>query len=147
MLLLRKLKTFFTISGRIKWLLFKAVFISAIVRITLYFLPFKIILNWLGNINIESDNSPHSQSLHKRKEIKTAIAVCDKYVFWKTGCYTQAVTCKLLLKQNNLPSTVYIGFYKDEQGKYIGHAWLRSYDTILTGNGEIDRFTVQSFFT
>ena len=110
-------------------------------------MPFKLVLKWLGKINTESDNYAHLQSLIIRKEIKTAVTLCDKYVFWKTECYTQALTGKLLLKKYHLPSTIYIGFYKDEQGSYKGHAWLRSYDMIVTGNKEINKFIVQSFFT
>ncbi|MBA3674350.1 MAG: lasso peptide biosynthesis B2 protein [Chitinophagaceae bacterium] len=135
------------LSGRVKWLLLKAIFISAFVKIALSFFSFKIILNWLGKIKVESDTGAHPLSLTIRKEIKTAVMLCDKYVFWKTECYTRALTAKLLLKPYHLPSTVYIGFYKDEAGEYNGHAWLRSYDMILTGNKEIEKYTVQSFFT
>jgi hypothetical protein len=143
----KKLKTFSSLSGRIKWLLFKAIIISAIVKITLVFRPFKKVLNWLGKINIESDKTSNPESIIIRTDIKTTMMLCNKYTFWKTECYTQALTCKLLLKKYNLPSTLYIGFYKDEVGNYKGHAWLRSYDMILVGGSELDMFTVQSFFT
>jgi hypothetical protein len=131
----------------VRWLLFKAIFISAIVKITLSFLPFKYVLKWLGKINVESEVASHIQSVSIRKDIQIAIAICGRYVFWKTECYTQALTAKLLLNQYHLPSTVYIGFYKDEAGEYKGHAWLRSYDIIITGGKKIDKYIVQSFFT
>jgi len=144
--LFRKLKSFFLLSSRVKWLLFKAILISGVVRLTLSFLSFKIILKWLGKINVESESLPHPPSLNIRKDIQRAIALCDKYVFWKTECYTQSLTCKLLLKKYHLSSTVYIGFYKDEHGNYKGHAWLRSYDMVITGGTDIDKYIVQTFF-
>lgn len=147
MLRFKKLKTFTSLSSRVKWLLLKAIIISGIVKITLVFRPFNKVLNWLGKINMESDISPHPESLILRTDVKTAIGLCDKYTLWKTECYTRALTCKLLLKHFNLPSTIYIGFYKDEKGNYNGHAWLRSYDMILTGASEKDKFVVQSYFS
>jgi hypothetical protein len=143
----KKLKTFISLSGRVKWLLIKAIFISAIVKITLLFRPFIKVLNWLGKINIESVYTAHPKSLQIRADVKTAIFLCNKYTFWKTECYTQALTAKLLLRKFHLPSTIYIGFYKDENGKYNGHAWLRSYDMIISGGQEMSKFSIQSYFS
>ncbi len=146
-MLSKKFKTFLALSGTTKWLICKAVVISAFVKFALSFLPFKVVLKWLGKINVESDENSNPDSIETRTNIKTAIEICKRYTFWKNKCFTLAVTCKLLLTKYNLPSTVYIGFYKDEAGKYKGHAWLRSYDMILTGDNEINKFTIQSFFS
>lgn len=144
---LKKLKTFFSLSFNTKWLLCKAIILSLIVKIVLVLFPFKIVLNWLGKINVEGEKKADPVSEIIRTEMKTALALCNRYTLWKTECYTLALTGKLLLKQYNLPSTIYIGFYKNEGGTYKGHAWLRSYDIIMTGDKEIEKFTVQSFFT
>ena len=147
MLVLKKLKTFFSLSFNTKWLLCKAIILSLIVKIVLVLFPFKLVLNWLGKINVESEKKADPLSEIIRTEIKTALALCNRYTFWKTECYTLSLTGKLLLKRYSLPSTIYIGFYKNEDGTYKGHAWLRSYDMIMAGDKEIDKFTVQSFFT
>ena len=143
----RKLSTFWQLSRRTKKLFFKAVLISVVVKITLVFLPFKIVLKWLGKLNEESAAEAHPDSSEIRTELKRALAMCEKYTFWKTECYTVAITGKLILKGYNLPSTLYIGFNKNEGRVYKGHAWLRSYDMILTGGNSINQFKVQSFFT
>lgn len=145
--LFKKIETFTSLCYTIKWLFFKAIIFSLIAKITLVFRPFKKVSGWLGKINVESPQGSNPESVRIRTDIKTAMMLSNKYTFWKTECYTQALTCKLLLKKYNLPSTIYIGFYKDEAGKYKGHAWLRSYDMVLTGNKDITKFKVQSFFS
>ncbi len=142
-----KFSTFWQLSTLTKKLFFKAVIISAIVKITLVFFPFKIVLKWLGKQNVESDTAPNSNSAYLRAELKRALTLCERYTFWKTECYTMALTGKLILKSCNLPSTLYIGFRKGEKGTFEGHAWLRSYDTILVGGIESAEFKVQYFFS
>jgi Transglutaminase-like superfamily len=104
-------------------------------------------MSWQGNANVESPLNSDHNSLSYRKSIQSAIRLCDIYTFWKTECYTQALTAKILLKQKGIPSTVYIGFIKCEDGSYKGHAWLRSYDVIITGAAEKHLFHVHSFYS
>ena len=146
-MLLKKFKTFYSLSHSVKWLFFKAMAMSLVVKSTFLFRPFKRILSWLGKANVECANVPNPESEVIRANLKTAMFLCTKYALWKTECYSQAVTCKLLLNQYRIPSTIYIGFYKDIKGKYKGHAWLRSYDKFMTGGTESERFTVQSYFS
>jgi hypothetical protein len=51
-----------------------------------------------------------------------------------------------MLERRNIESTVYLGTAKDENGKLIAHAWLRSGSFILTGSEEMSRFVVVSKF-
>jgi hypothetical protein len=145
--LVRKIKTFYLLPQGVKWLLPKAIFLSVVVKAALVFFPFRIVLRWMGKIKEESEQMPHPKSLALRKEIKKAVELCDRYTFWKTECYTQALAAKILLRGYGLPSTVYIGFCKSDDGTYKGHAWLRSYDLVVTGKASMEEFTVQSFFT
>ena len=141
-----KLKTFQNLSPRVKTLLIKALVISAGVKFTLVFLPFKKVLSWLGKAGIETGTDVNPISLQLRKDIKTAISLCDKYSFWKTECYTQALTGKILLNKLKLTGTIYIGFNL-KQEEYRGHAWLRSYDLILCGEKDSEIFKFQYIFS
>lgn len=143
----KKIKSFFSVHWEIKLLFFKAYILSAFVKFSLIFLKFKVILNWQGKINSETTDKTDDYSLTFRKNVKSAMRLCDKYTFWKTECYTQALTAKILLNRNGIPCTIYIGFKKDENGKYEGHAWLRSYDMLITGGEKIDNYTVHSFYS
>ena len=128
-------------------LFFKAVFISAFVKFALVFLPFRVVLKWLGRVNSECELSIDQEFANIRSEVKRALAMCERYTFWKTECYTLALTGKLLLKSHRIPSTLYIGFRKGDLGEYEGHAWLRSYDTIIVGISDFEKFYIQSFFS
>jgi hypothetical protein len=121
--------------------------VSAVVKITLSFLPFKYVLKWLGKVNVESESGPNIQTSEIRQDLKVAIRLCDRYVFWKTECYTQSLTGKILLKQLGIQSTIYVGFFKSSKGLYKAHAWLRSYDSFVTGYLEKDEFEIQYYFT
>jgi len=127
-------------------LLVEAVFTSAWVKLSLKFFNFKQIMRWLGGVNIETDNKEQPANLQLRRDVATALQLCNKYTFWPTECYTLALTGKLLLKRRHVASTLYIGFMKDE-GKIKGHAWLRAAETYICGYREAGGFTVHSVFS
>jgi Transglutaminase-like superfamily len=143
----KKLQSFANTSREFKLLFLKTIILSAFVKFSLVFLPFRKVLTWQGKSNIETTDMPDEASLAFRKTLQSAIQLCDKYTFWKTECYTQALTAKILLNNKRIPATVYIGFKKDEKGNYEGHAWLRSYDRIITGGERKEDYIVHSFYS
>ena len=147
MRLIKKIQSFVRADRTVKILFLRAYFLSAIVKFTLVFLPFRKVLNWQGKFNIESPDRQDDASLEFRKSLQSAMRLCDKYTFWKTECYTQALTAKIILNKKGIPGTVYIGFTKNEKGEYKGHAWLRSYDRVITGDTEKNMYTVHSFYS
>jgi hypothetical protein len=122
-------------------------FTSGIVRFTLRFLPFSKVLAWKGEPGIECPKEPHPDSQHFRLALKRALVLCDRYAPWGTECYTRALTGKIMLNRAGLPGTVYVGFHKKPDGRYEGHAWLRSYDSYLTGAEQMQLYSVHSFYT
>ncbi|MGL6267877.1 MAG: lasso peptide biosynthesis B2 protein [Chitinophagaceae bacterium] len=147
MFLHKKISSFVSIHSQVKLLFFKAYILSAFVKFSLIFLPFKVVLNRQGKINSETPDTTDNFSVAYRKDLKSAMRLCEKYTFWKTECYTLALTAKILLNRNDIPGTIYIGFKKEEDGKYEGHAWLRSYDMIITGGEKMDNYLVHSFYS
>ena len=147
MKLLKKIHSFSSTAKAVKILFFKAYFLSGLVKFTLIFLPFKKVLRWKGKVNVESPTHPDEASLSFRKSLQSAMLLCDKYTIWKTECYTRALTAKILLNNHGLPATIYIGFGKNTNGEYKGHAWLRSYDRVITGGEEMNNFAIHTFYT
>ncbi|MGZ3874707.1 MAG: lasso peptide biosynthesis B2 protein [Mucilaginibacter sp.] len=145
--LTRKVNTFRRLPMSVILLFIEALFTSAWVKMSLKFFPFKRVLGWLGSVHQESDNSPSEETLETRLRIKKALYLCHKYALWPTECYTLSLTGKLLLRRRNLSGTIYIGFMKDEHGKFKGHAWLRANDTYLSGLREARGFDVKLLFS
>jgi hypothetical protein len=147
MLFIRKLKSFARFPLTLKLLLIEALFTSARVKLTLKFFPFAKVMHWLGATNTESPEDQEPTTIFTRKQVKQALVLCNKYAFWPTECYTLSLTGKLLLKRRGIKSTLYVGFKKDEFGKYKGHAWLRANDTYISGFTESGEFTLHSWFS
>jgi hypothetical protein len=130
-----------------KLLLAESVFTSAYVRFTLSYLPFKIVSGWLGKANVHADIDLVPEHRAQINKTHHTLKLCNKYTPWKTECYTLALTGKILLRRRNIPSTLYIGFKKNEAGKYEGHAWLKTATGIVTGNMDLTQFHVHSYFS
>lgn len=145
--LLKKWESFRTTDPTARRLFLQAWLVSGLVRFSLRFLPFSKVLAWKGTAGIESPAVPHPDSLDFRLAMKRALVLCDRYTPWGTECYTRAITGKILLNRAGLPATVYVGFAKGPDGGYEGHAWLRSYDSYLSGAEQMDRYTVHSQYT
>jgi hypothetical protein len=147
MIALRKIRTAVQADPELRSLFWKAFWLSAFVRFALVFLPFRKVLAWKGIIGVESPSEPHASSEAFRKTLQSAMRLCNQYTPWSTECYTQAITARILLRRKGLPGTVYIGFQRKSDGTYAGHAWLRSYDRVITGREEMDKYVVHSFYS
>lgn len=98
-----------------------------------------------ANESMKNDDFLSTESINKTE---MAVRRCNKYTPWKTECYTQALTGKILLKRRHINSTLYIGLMKDENACYKGHAWLKVNDFFVTGyNKRLQQFQVHSFFS
>lgn len=142
-----KFSTFYHIPLSEKWIFLEAVYTSAYVRFSLSFLPFKKVINWLGHANTVKNNI-HPFSVETITKIQQAVRRCNHYTPWKTECYTQALTGKILLQRRSIASTLFIGFIKDNQANYKGHAWLKVDEFFVTGyHSQISEFQVQAYFS
>jgi hypothetical protein len=147
MAFLRRFRTFMQADGELRMLFFRALFLSAFVRFAIVCLPFRKVLSWKGTVNVESPSVPHPDSLPFRRSVQQAIRLSARYAPWRMECYTRALTGRILLRRKGLPGTIYVGFRKLEDGRYAGHAWLRSYDGYITGGEEKDRYTVHTCYS
>ncbi len=145
--ILRKLRTFTKIPWYQKLLFAEAVVTSCIVKFTLLFLPFGIVVKWLGTTNAEELRSLSKEQIVLVNNLRFAIKLCDRYVPWPTECYTRSLTAKLILKRRNQSSTIYFGFCRDNSGKLTGHAWLKSSGLVVTGFCDFSKFQVHSVFS
>jgi hypothetical protein len=80
------------------------------------------------------------------KSISQAIHIMSKYTFWESKCLVKAIAGMKMLERRKIESTIYLGTAKDETGKMIAHAWLRSGPIFVTGFEEMSKFTVVGKF-
>ncbi|MNN82697.1 hypothetical protein D3C81_1996570 [compost metagenome] len=51
-----------------------------------------------------------------------------------------------MLERRGVPATLYLGSGRDDSGRMIAHAWLRSGPFYVTGNERLERFAVVAVF-
>jgi len=123
----------------------EAWFLLAIARLMLVFLPFKKIIPVLGKREGLADvETKNIEAL--LIDIKLAVERACRYSPWRTKCFEQALAAKMMLKRRRLVSTVFFGVYKDDEKKLTAHAWLQSCGQIITGGGNLEKYTVLSSF-
>lgn len=127
----------------------EAVITSAYVRFSLSYLNFKVIKHWQGEVCTGGNEVTVLTKQEKiiLNKVQHAIRRCDKFTPWKTECYTQALTAKILLRRRNLKSILYIGFKKTVTEKTDGHAWLKLNGFIVTGQtGDLVTYNINGCF-
>ena len=83
----------------------------------------------------------------KVKEIGREIKKASLYTPFRSLCFEQALTVKLMLKKRKIPATIYLGVAKEEDTKLHAHAWTRAGNYIVSGKREKDLFKVVSSFS
>ena len=76
------------------------------------------------------------------KQVSQAINIMSNYTFWESQCLVKAIAAMKMLERRQIESTLYLGTAKDENGKMIAHAWLRSGPFYITGAEGMEKFTV-----
>ena len=65
---------------------------------------------------------------------------------WESACLAQAIAGKFMYERRGVPTQLYLGTRKDEQGELVAHAWLRVANTIVLGGRAHGTFTVLAAF-
>lgn len=119
-----------------KLLLIEASVYTIWAFIIIHTVSFKKYLNWLDN---PKENNISEKTL---SELARVIRQIDKYAFWKTTCYTQAIAARLILKRKKIKSQIFLGMTKDTDGKLLAHAWTKVGDQTITGGNNTDKYKV-----
>ncbi|MEH7884011.1 lasso peptide biosynthesis B2 protein [Bacillus sp. JJ1609] len=109
-------------------------------------IPFKRLAPMLGNHMNESTYEDTPSMTGILRYVSSALHIMSKYTFWESECLVKAIAGMKMLQRRGIESTLYLGTAKDEHGKMIAHAWLRSGSYYVSGAEEMKRFTVVSKF-
>lgn len=119
----------------------------AISRVAILIVSFKRIAPILGKHMEASAETLLLENIQREKivYIVKSVSMMSKYLPWECLCLVQASSVKMMLKRRRIASTLYLGVAKED--KFIAHAWLRVGDTVVTGGGELQKYSVVSYFT
>lgn len=80
-------------------------------------------------------------------EIGRLVRLAARYTPWKSNCFPQAVTARLLLGLYRIPYTLYFGLAREPaQGEMKAHAWVAAGRVRVTGGAGFRQFTVVGCF-
>jgi hypothetical protein len=106
--------------------------------------PFKKIAKQLGAAG-GPETDPTTDPVMIRK-VAWAIRTAAKFTPWKSNCLAQGLAAGRMLKRRGLPAVLFFGVAKDEAGKMIAHAWLRSGGFFVCGGDGSKRYAVTGVF-
>lgn len=112
----------------------------------LVYKPFNRIAPSLGSHLQETSKTPTDTHKIILNHVHDAISIMSNHTFWDSKCLVKAIAGMRMLQRRQIESTLYLGTTKDENGKMIAHAWLRSGAFIVTGAEGMEHFTVVGTF-
>lgn len=133
-------------NTKTKLLLIEAFLFLGCARI-LKMIPFSKVAPFLGDhMNETSYDYTTAKSKKKIKQISHSIKIMSKYTLWESQCLVKAIAGMMMLERRGIDSTIYLGTTRDEDGKMIAHAWLRSGPFYVSGSEGMKQFTVVGMF-
>lgn len=131
------------------WIFFLFPF-SALVRLSVLIIPFKLIAFFLGKQNENCDKYTTNECKQVLAfRIGVTIRMVAQYAPWRVKCLEQAVLAKVILSLYRIPGIVYLGvcLTEDSAEPLIAHAWLKVGKSIIVGGEGYERFRVISTFS
>ncbi|NOV00219.1 lasso peptide biosynthesis B2 protein [Paenibacillus sp. LMG 31457] len=112
----------------------------------LLFIPFSKVAPSLGAQMEETTNAQTQMNTATLLRIHDAIQVMSRHTFWESKCLVKAIAALKMLERRQIESTLYLGTGRDESGKMVAHAWLRSGPYYITGADGMERYAVVGKF-
>ena len=130
-----------------KWLLAQVYVLLGVTRLAINTLSFPRLARHFGPHKVETPAAAAPADLAAARRIAWAIQRVSPYTPWKSNCYPQALTAKLLLRQRCIPSTLYLGAaFKADKTGMEAHAWLRCGPLYVTGGKGDENFGTLGVF-
>ncbi|MFC5985326.1 lasso peptide biosynthesis B2 protein [Marinicrinis lubricantis] len=109
-------------------------------------LPFSKVAPSLGTPMVETTHVLEPSHASEMRRIARAVYTMSRHTFWESKCLVRAIAAMKMLERRKIGSTLYLGTARDDNGKMIAHAWLRSGPFYITGAEEMNKFKVVGIF-
>lgn len=143
---LNKVRKFLSLDAKTMIVFLEAFYYLGWSRFLVLLFPFSKIAPSLGEQMQETPNAQIHWNNEAMRTVHYAIQVMSKHTFWESKCLVKAIAALKMLENRQIESTLYLGTARDESGKMIAHAWLRSGPFYITGAEGMERFVVVGKF-
>jgi hypothetical protein len=130
---MRKLRVYLRLSWTRRVLLLEATALLAMAAVSIAFLPFPWVARHLGTTMGEHAGWRCARDATVTKAIGWAVHVAARNLPWRSTCFAQAATAKIMLRRRGVRSTLFLGVASQGAGM-LAHAWLRSGQVTVTGS-------------
>jgi hypothetical protein len=137
---MRKLYRLFFLPFQKKKLLCQSFFLVWMIRICLWVISYKKLSDWLFRFN--SKGSSQDGKWEVIKEVSNAVRLVSRFVPSAT-CLIQALAVRTLLRLRGQNSKLQIGVTRDENQKFLAHAWIEVEGRVVIGGiDDLNRYSV-----
>ncbi|WP_373033745.1 lasso peptide biosynthesis B2 protein [Sulfurovum sp.] len=147
--MLNKIKKFTKLSSEEKKLFLEAYVTLGIMRAAILTVSFKRLTRSLEHLpNKEEIAALNDKENTNAIAVGKAITRAAEYTPWESACLVQSLAAQKMLQKRGIPGVFYLGAAKDKESeeKMKAHAWSQCGNTIITGDGVHEEFTVLSVF-
>lgn len=128
---MKKVLKFFSLPYQKKKLLGQSLITVIAIRLSLWIIPFKTLNRCLCAFDAtESDDRVIERNVID--SVTAAVQFCSRCVPY-ASCLTQALAARTLLGLRGQYSQLKIGVGRDEDGKFMAHAWVEIDGKIIIG--------------
>lgn len=130
---MRKLRRVLQLSPQESILLFITFSLLVTIRLGLFLLPFRILLQLLRSID-QTFTHTSAQGTDAVRKIVWAVEVCSRWMPGGVKCLARALTTKVLLNWYGYTPDLRIGVAKGDDGQLEAHAWIEYQGRVVIGN-------------
>lgn len=109
-------------------------------------LPFSKVAPTLGHHMEETGAQPNPAHMSALKQVAYAVHLMSRHTWWESRCLVKAIAAMRMLERRGISCTLYMGMAREETGRLVAHAWLRSGPYYITGAEEKERYTCVATF-
>lgn len=146
-----KLRVFLKLRRRRKIFLIQSLFLMPVFQGCIKYIPLKYLIKVL---RLKTTNHTLGDGSYTLRDIAiirdiswTVDTIASHFPRLPAACLSQAITAKIILRQYNIPTVLFLGVKNDKRQGLKAHAWLISGNLIITGNKHKSAFTSVSCFS
>jgi Transglutaminase-like superfamily len=140
------LKTFWRMSWPNRLLIIESVCWLAMASFLIAILPVKH-LRYFASRTVRGTTPPAMTRLKMIRQTRWAVLISSRRLPWRAVCFQQGLAAQFMLRQRNIPSTMFYGAALENSDKLKAHAWVRADDVDVVGCEIANRYTVVMTFS